>query len=91
MSAKDAPARPTYVTRQEATIVSLLRDHGPLYGLQVVERAAGSIPKSSVYVVLHRMVGKALLAQSKDGLGRTVYQTTPHALLLLDNHERASR
>jgi PadR family transcriptional regulator, regulatory protein PadR len=69
--------------RKEQTILELLASHGPLYGLQLVERADGALKRGTVYVTLGRMEAKGLVDSEEQplppgaiGLPRRTYRLT---------------
>lgn len=69
--------------RKEQAILELLASHGPLYGLQLVERSAGALKRGTVYVTLGRMEAKGLVDSEEQplppgaiGLPRRIYRLT---------------
>ena len=68
---------------KERLILELLASGGPMYGLQLVEKAAGGLRRGTVYVTLGRMEAKGLVASQQEpqppgaiGLPRRTYQLT---------------
>jgi PadR family transcriptional regulator, regulatory protein PadR len=69
--------------KKEQTILELLASHGPLYGLQLVERSDGALKRGTVYVTLGRMEAKGLVESEEQplppgaiGLPRRIYRVT---------------
>lgn len=70
-------------SRTEARILSMLIQHGEMYGLELAEKSDGEIPRGTVYVTLARMVKKGFVRSSAAsrgtdtrGMPRKVYQAT---------------
>lgn len=83
---------------QELVILSLLRDHGECYGLQILENAGGRLSRGGVYVVLDRMETKGLVDSRKEappdregGLPRRLYKITGLGARSLEAAEQAAR
>jgi DNA-binding PadR family transcriptional regulator len=55
------PGRLPRVSRTELLILELLGDHGPRYGLWLVEHSGGRLKRGTVYVTLGRMEDKGLV------------------------------
>lgn len=77
-------ALPRLPSPTEFRILSLLDEHGPSYGLQLVSKSHGGIKKGGVYVLLIRLQEKGLVvsetpipAKKHKGLPRPVYSITP--------------
>jgi DNA-binding PadR family transcriptional regulator len=75
---------------KEQLILELLASGGPMYGLQLVERADGALKRGTVYVTLGRMEAKGLVESEQEplpcgaiGLPRRIYRTTPLGMRLL--------
>ena len=69
---------------KERLILELLVAHGPMFGLQLVERSGGALKRGTVYVTLGRMEAKGLIASEQEtpdpaaiGLPRRIYRPTP--------------
>ena len=78
------------LSRSERAIVELLRDHGEMFGLLLVERSGGRLKRGTVYVTLGRMQEKGYLESRQEplapgaiGLPRRLYKPTGHALRVL--------
>lgn len=69
----------------EAEIARLLREHGELYGLQLVKLSRGKLKRGTVYVHLHRLADKGLVGSRVTDVSigelrlplRIFFQTTP--------------
>jgi hypothetical protein len=68
---------------KEHAILELLASDGPMFGLQIVERAGGALKRGTVYVTLGRMEAKGLVRSEEQplppggiGLPRRVYHVT---------------
>lgn len=77
-------ALPRLPSQAEFTVLSVLDDHGPSYGLELVARSNGAIKRGGVYVLLGRLQEKGLVASTiptptkkHRGLPRPVYNITP--------------
>jgi DNA-binding PadR family transcriptional regulator len=75
--------RVTLPSRKETTALALLRDHGELYGLQLVDLSGGDLGRGSVYVMLDRMEAKGFVQSRREpapkregGLPRRLYKLT---------------
>jgi DNA-binding PadR family transcriptional regulator len=75
--------RPATLPPKERLILELLVSAGPMYGLQLVERAGGALKRGTVYVTLGRMEAKGLVESEQEalppgaiGLPRRVYRPT---------------
>jgi PadR family transcriptional regulator PadR len=69
--------------RKERLILELLAAEGPMFGLQLVEHAAGNLKRGTVYVTLGRMEAKGLVESQQEpvapggiGLPRRIYRPT---------------
>lgn len=69
--------------RKERIILELLIADGPMYGLQLVDRAEGALKRGTVYVTLGRMEAKGLIESQQEpqaagaiGLPRRIYRPT---------------
>lgn len=69
--------------RKERIILELLIADGPMYGLQLVDRADGALKRGTVYVTLGRMEAKGLIESQQEpqaagaiGLPRRIYRPT---------------
>ena len=74
---------PPTLPAKERLILELLTSAGPMYGLQLVERAQGSLKRGTVYVTLGRMEAKGLVESEQEelppgaiGLPRRIYRPT---------------
>jgi DNA-binding PadR family transcriptional regulator len=79
-----------HLSRSERAIIELLRDHGEMFGLLLVERSDGRLKRGTVYVTLGRMQEKGYLESRQEplppgaiGLPRRLYKPTGHALRIL--------
>lgn len=79
------------LSRTERAILDLLRDHGEMFGLLMVERSEGGLKRGTIYVTLGRMQEKGLVESRQEplppggiGLPRRLYRPTGHALRILD-------
>lgn len=77
-------ALPRLPSRAEFVLLSLLEEHGPCYGLQLVSKSNGTVKKGGVYVLLGRLQEKGLVVsetpdrpKGQKGLPRPVYTITP--------------
>ena len=68
---------------KERLILELLVSAGPMYGLQLVERAGGALKRGTVYVTLGRMESKGVIESEQEapvagaiGLPRRIYRPT---------------
>jgi PadR family transcriptional regulator PadR len=82
----------------ERLIIELLVEHGELFGLQLVERAAGRLKRGTVYVTLGRMQEKGYLESRQEampagaiGLPRRLYRPTGYARRVLDTWQLAEQ
>jgi len=71
------------VSPKELVILQLLGEHGPQYGLWLVQNSAGLLKRGTVYVTLGRMEDKGLIESflekrdpSASGLPRRFYRLT---------------
>jgi PadR family transcriptional regulator PadR len=78
------------LSRTERAIIELLREHGEMFGLLMVERSEGRLKRGTIYVTLGRMQGKGLVESRQEslppggiGLPRRLYRPTGHALRVL--------
>jgi DNA-binding PadR family transcriptional regulator len=69
---------------KERLILELLLQHGPQFGLQLVESSEGALRRGTVYVTLGRMERKGFVASEQEapaagaiGLPRRIYRPTP--------------
>jgi len=69
------------VSPKELVILELLGDHGPKYGLWLVQNSAGRLKRGTIYVTLGRMEDKGLVEsflEKRDpgvpGLARRFYR-----------------
>lgn len=60
----------------ERTILSLLVDKNPSYGLELVAASAGRLTRGGIYVTLGRMEEKGLVASAPADGGRRLYRPT---------------
>jgi PadR family transcriptional regulator, regulatory protein PadR len=74
---------PMTLPPKERLILELLASGGPMYGLQLVDQAGGSLKRGTVYVTLGRMEAKGLVASEQEpqppgaiGLPRRTYRIT---------------
>jgi len=74
---------PLLPSTKELLVLSLLAEHGDLYGLELVELSGFRLKKGTVYVTLGRMQGKGLVRSCVDhdpgahpGLPRPRYRIT---------------
>lgn len=74
----------------ERAILELLREHGEMFGLLMVERSDGRLKRGTIYVTLGRMQDKGLVESRQEplpaggiGLPRRLYRPTGHALRVL--------
>ena len=74
---------PATLPPKERLILELLATGGPMYGLQLVERASGGLRRGTVYVTLGRMEAKGLVESQQEpqppgaiGLPRRTYRLT---------------
>lgn len=86
------------LSKTERLILDLLVADGELFGLQMVERAAGALKRGTVYVTLGRMQEKAYLDSRQEalpegaiGLPRRLYRPTAYALKILAAWHAAER
>jgi DNA-binding PadR family transcriptional regulator len=84
------------VSPKELLILQLLGDHGPQYGLWLVEHSDGLIKRGTVYVTLGRMEDKGLVesflekrAPNVPGLPRRFYRSTHAGVAVLRAAELA--
>jgi len=77
------PTSPGPLAPKEELILDLLIAAGPMYGLALVERAAGALKRGTVYVTLGRMEAKGLVESEQEpaspgaiGLPRRIYRPT---------------
>ena len=82
----------------ERLILELLSDGDELFGLQMVEAAAGRLKRGTVYVTLGRMQEKGYLESRQEelargaiGLPRRLYRPTAYARRVLDAWRLAER
>jgi DNA-binding PadR family transcriptional regulator len=85
------------LSRTEQLILELLTERGELYGLQLVQRSEGRLPRGTVYVTLQRMEDKGLVASRLEeredplpGLPRRLYTPTRAGASLLRALELAA-
>lgn len=86
------------LSNKERVVLELLAEHGELFGLQLVEQAAGRLKRGTVYVTLGRMQEKGYLSSRQEplpdgavGLPRRLYQPTGYALRVLAAWRLAER
>jgi DNA-binding PadR family transcriptional regulator len=86
------------LSRTEQLILDLLAAEGELFGLQMVERSAGTLKRGTVYVTLGRMQEKGYLESRQEalpegaiGLPRRLYLPTGYALKVLAAWRTAER
>jgi PadR family transcriptional regulator len=79
------------LSRTERAILELLREHGEMFGMLMVERSNGRLKRGTVYVTLGRMQEKGYLESHQEplppggiGLPRRLYRPTAHALKVLE-------
>jgi DNA-binding PadR family transcriptional regulator len=84
------------VSPKELLILQLLGDHGPQYGLWLVENSEGLLKRGTVYVTLGRMEDKGLvesLLEKRDpgvpGLPRRFYRLSHAGVAVLRAAELA--
>jgi DNA-binding PadR family transcriptional regulator len=84
------------VSPKELVILQLLGDHGPQYGLWLVQNSAGLLKRGTVYVTLGRMEDKGLvesLLEKRDpaqaGLPRRFYRLSHAGVAVLRAAELA--
>lgn len=84
------------VSRKELLILQLLGDHGPQYGLWLVQNSEGSLKRGTVYVTLGRMEEKGLVESllekrdpTKAGLPRRFYRLSRAGVAILRAAELA--
>lgn len=58
------------------TILSLLEDHGPLHGLELVVRSKGFLKRGLVYVWLDKMEDDGLITSHMEPCNRRIYAIT---------------
>ncbi|HYM24989.1 MAG TPA: PadR family transcriptional regulator [Vicinamibacterales bacterium] len=78
-----SPAGFGALPRKEQLILELLLENGPLYGLELVDRASGALKRGTVYVTLGRMEAKGFVESTQEplpagaiGLPRRRYRPT---------------
>jgi DNA-binding PadR family transcriptional regulator len=62
--------------RSESSILSLLTERGPCYGLELVEASGGTLKRGGIYVTLGRMEEKGLVTSKAGEAGRRLYEPT---------------
>jgi len=69
------------LSRIESAILELLREHGEMFGLLLVERSEGRLKRGTIYVTLGRMQEKGYLESRQEplppgaiGLPRRLYK-----------------
>jgi PadR family transcriptional regulator PadR len=94
--ARRAAPRLPRISPTELVILELLGDHGPRYGLWLVENSAKRLKRGTVYVTLGRMEDKGLLEsflEKRDvaapGLPRRFYRLTRAGVAVLRAAELA--
>jgi DNA-binding PadR family transcriptional regulator len=82
----------------EATILKLLAERGPLYGLALVKASRGELRRASIYVKLERLLQKGLVSVRDDvvsddyvGITRRLYELTELGARSLRAREAACR
>jgi len=80
----------------ETLILELLSEHGPMYGLEMVDASRGRLKRGSIYVTLARMVDKGYVKSKEvegEGQGppRTVYRSTGYGMRLLSAWQLAGK
>ena len=64
------------LARSERTILSLLVEKSPRYGLELVAASSGRLTRGGIYVTLGRMEEKGLVASTPSEGGRRLYEPT---------------
>jgi len=64
------------VPASEKTILTLLADRGPCYGLELVKASRGRLTRGGIYVTLGRMEEKGLVTSAPSDGGRRLYKPT---------------
>lgn len=62
--------------KSERTILQLLVNRGPCYGLELVDNSRGILKRGGVYVTLGRMEEKGLVRSKAADAGRRLYEPT---------------
>lgn len=60
----------------ERSILSLLSNAGPSYGLQLVQASGGRLKRGGIYVTLGRMEEKGLVSSTRQDDARRIYELT---------------
>ena len=60
----------------EKTILTLLTDRGPCYGLELVKLSGRRLTRGGIYVTLGRMEAKGLVTSEPSDAGRRLYEPT---------------
>ena len=60
----------------EETILTLLTDRGPCYGLELVKLSGRRLTRGGIYVTLGRMEQKGLVKSEPSDAGRRLYAPT---------------
>jgi DNA-binding PadR family transcriptional regulator len=76
---------------KERLILDLLVDHGPLYGLQLVNLSEGMLKRGTVYITLARMGAKGYVDSKQEplppgaiGLPRRIFHPTAFGIRVLN-------
>jgi PadR family transcriptional regulator, regulatory protein PadR len=87
-----------FPSAKESLVLSLLAEHGDLYGLQLVAFAQGQLKRGTIYVTLGRMQDKGLVrtlqdasSESHAGMPRPLYRITALGSRALRAVELAAR
>ncbi len=87
---------PPRLSGKETVILTLLAEHGEMYGLELVSASGGRVKRGTVYVTLGRMEEKGYLESRQEepragaiGLPRRLYRPTPYGLRVRDAWELA--
>ena len=75
-------------TNQEMNVFDILIGGHEMYGYEIVERSNGTLKKTSIYVVLARMVARGFLTArdgtEDDGTRRVFYKITAYGQQMYD-------
>ena len=83
------------LSKKEYLILDLLRGHGALFGLQMVQLSGEKLKRGTVYVTLSRMAEKGLVESQQErepnqaGLPRRVYNITGAGRIALHAEDAA--